>query len=60
MVSAIVLVAHGLAAYAGNVLATPGAESSGTTLAKAAFGDNFSHLEPLCVVEAIASNEGDR
>jgi len=47
LVSAIVLVAHSLAAYAGDVLLTPGTGSSGTTLAKATFGDIFSHLEPL-------------
>jgi hypothetical protein len=49
-----------LAAYAGNVVATTGTRFSGTTLAIATFGDIFSHLEPLRVVEAIASNEGDR
>lgn len=41
---AVVLVALGFAAYAGNVLATPGAGFSGTTLAKATFGDIFSHV----------------
>jgi len=59
-VSAIVLVARGLAAYAGQVVATPGTRFSGTTLAIARFGDIFSNLEPLSVVEAIGSNEGDR
>lgn len=44
LVSAIVLVALVLAAYAGNVLATPGTGFSGTTLAKATFGDIFSHV----------------
>jgi hypothetical protein len=58
--SAIVLVARGLAAYAGNVVAATGTRFSGTTLAIRTFGDIFSHLEPLRVVEAIASNEGDR
>jgi hypothetical protein len=60
LVLAIVLVARGLAAYAVKVLARPGTRSSGTTLAIARFGDIFTHLEPLRVVEAIASNEGDR
>ena len=44
LMSAIVLVALCLAAYAGNVLATPGTGFSGTTLAKATFGDIFSHV----------------
>ncbi len=41
---AIALVVLGLAAYAGNVLATPSAGFAGTTLAKATFGDLFSHV----------------
>ena len=60
LASAIVLVARGLAGYAGKVLAMPGTGFSGTTLAIATFGDIFTHLEPLRVLEAIALNEGDR
>ncbi len=44
LVLAVALVALGLAAYAGNVLATPGTGFSGTTIAKATFGDIFSHV----------------
>ena len=42
--SAIALVALCLAAYAGNVLATPGTGFVGTTVAKATFGDISSHV----------------
>lgn len=41
---ALVLVALGLTVYAGTVMATPGAGFSGTTLAKATFGNIFSHV----------------
>lgn len=44
LVSTVVLVALGLAAYAGNVTATPGSGFGGTTLAKATFGDIVSHV----------------
>ena len=44
LMTAIVLVALGLAAYAGNAMATPGTGFSGTTLAKATFGDILSHV----------------
>jgi quercetin dioxygenase-like cupin family protein len=42
---ALVLAALGLAVYAGNVLATPSSGFSGTTMAKATFGDIFSHVQ---------------
>jgi hypothetical protein len=44
---ALLLVVAGLAAYAGNVLATPATVPgfSGTTLAKATFGEIFSHVQ---------------
>lgn len=41
---AVVLVALGLTAYAGAVMATPGTGFSGTTLAKSTFGNIFSHV----------------
>ncbi len=44
LVLVTVLVALGLAAYGGNVLATPGSGFSGTTLAKATFDNIFSHV----------------
>jgi quercetin dioxygenase-like cupin family protein len=44
MVVVIMTVALGMAAYAGNALATPGSGFSGSTLAKATFGDIFSHV----------------
>jgi hypothetical protein len=44
LLSAIVLVALGLATYAGNALATPPAGFSGTTLAKATYGKISSHV----------------
>ena len=44
LVSAIVLVALCLAVYAGNVLATTATGFSGTTLAKATFGNISSHV----------------
>ena len=40
----VVLVVVSLTAYAGTVLATPSAGFAGTTLAKATFGDLFSHV----------------
>jgi hypothetical protein len=47
ILAAIVLVALGLAAYAGNVLATPATSFSGTTLAKATFGEIDSHVHTV-------------
>ena len=44
LVPAIVLVALCLAVYAGNVLATTATGFSGTTLAKATFGNISSHV----------------
>jgi quercetin dioxygenase-like cupin family protein len=44
LVVAFALVALALSAYAGGVLATPGSGFGGTTLAKATFGDIFSHV----------------
>ncbi len=44
LVVAIAIVALGLAGYAGSVVATPGTGFSGITLAKATFGDIFSHV----------------
>ncbi len=44
LVSVTVLVALSLSLYAGTVLATPGTGFVGTTVAKATFGDLFSHV----------------
>ena len=46
-VSAVVVVALGLGAYAGNVLATTGSGFSATTLAKATYGEIFSHVHTV-------------
>ncbi len=47
LVLAIVAVALGLGVYAGNVLATSASRFSGTTLAKATFGEIFSHVHTV-------------
>ena len=44
---AVSLCALGLATYAGGVLATPGSGFTGTTLAKATYGEVFSHVHTL-------------
>lgn len=44
LASVVAIVALGITAYAGNVLATPGTGFSGTTIAKATFDDIFSHV----------------
>jgi hypothetical protein len=47
LVSAVVVVALALGAYAGTALATPGTGFSGTTIAKATYGDIFSHVHTV-------------
>ena len=47
LLSAIVIAALGLAAYAGNVLATPATGFSGTTLAKATIDEIASHVHTV-------------
>jgi hypothetical protein len=47
LLSAIVLVALALAAYTGNVMATPATGFSGTTLAKATYGEIDSHVHTI-------------
>jgi uncharacterized cupin superfamily protein len=47
LASVIVVVALSLGAYAGNVLATTGTGFSGTTIAKATYGEIFSHVHTV-------------
>ena len=44
---ALVVAAVGAAAYGGNVLATPSQGFTGTTLAKATFGEIYSHVHTV-------------
>ncbi len=58
LVVSLVLVA--LVAYAGTVLATPAAGFSGTTLARATFGDIFSHVHTIPATwNELISTQGD-
>jgi quercetin dioxygenase-like cupin family protein len=43
----LLVVVAGFAAYAGNVLATPASGFTGTTLAKATYGEIFSHVHTV-------------
>jgi quercetin dioxygenase-like cupin family protein len=60
LIAALVVALGGLAFYVGTVLATPSAGFTGTTLAKATFGELYSHVHTVPATwDELIKTKGD-